>query len=266
MASVVDMSDVDHAGTGAARRRRERSHRAYLRYAQMSVARGRGRHLCLRLPGRRRQSRSVTWLPRGLLRLVIGSGGGARRGSTTPPSSPPTVLRARAEDEMVAKEQAELDQLVGDLAVKEGQLLAELAERDDAVRITRETWSSLSRVERTAVRLVHCQGEAPDVEGEERKRRRRRRRRTWLTTWQRWWHLSPCSCRSWSAAPHDVSSILSYVVREDRCWVLPEGVLWICWETTSGLFSYSASLGSTVDTCLASCLVYFYELPASGSR
>ena len=53
---------------------------------------------------------------------------------------------------MVAKEQAEMDQLVGDLAVKEGQLLAELQrERDDAVRITRETWSSLSRVERTAV-------------------------------------------------------------------------------------------------------------------
>ena len=53
---------------------------------------------------------------------------------------------------MVAKEQAELEQLVGDLAVKEGQLLAELRrDRDDAVRVTRETWSSLSRVERTAV-------------------------------------------------------------------------------------------------------------------
>ena len=34
----VDMPDVDHAGTGAARRRRERRHRAYLRYARMSVA------------------------------------------------------------------------------------------------------------------------------------------------------------------------------------------------------------------------------------
>ena len=53
---------------------------------------------------------------------------------------------------MVAKEQAELDQLVGDLAVKEGQLLAELQrERDDAVRISRENWSSLSRVEATVV-------------------------------------------------------------------------------------------------------------------
>ena len=38
MASVVDMPDVDHAGTGSARRRRERRHRAYLRYARMSVA------------------------------------------------------------------------------------------------------------------------------------------------------------------------------------------------------------------------------------
>ena len=38
-ASVVDMSDVDHAtGAGAARRRRERRLRAYLRYARMSVA------------------------------------------------------------------------------------------------------------------------------------------------------------------------------------------------------------------------------------
>ena len=38
MASVVDMPDVDHAGTGSPRRRRERRHRAYLRYARMSVA------------------------------------------------------------------------------------------------------------------------------------------------------------------------------------------------------------------------------------
>ena len=38
MASVVDMPDVDHAGTGSARRRRERRHRAYLRYSRMSVA------------------------------------------------------------------------------------------------------------------------------------------------------------------------------------------------------------------------------------
>ena len=61
-------------------------------------------------------------------------------------------LLARAEEEVVAKEQAALDQLVGDLAVKEGQLLAELRrDRDDVVRVTRETWSSLSRVERTAV-------------------------------------------------------------------------------------------------------------------
>ena len=56
-------------------------------------------------------------------------------------------LLARAEEEMVAKEQAELE-----LLVKEGQLLAELRrDRDDAVRVTRETWSSLSCVERTAV-------------------------------------------------------------------------------------------------------------------
>ena len=38
MASVIDTSDVDHAGTGAARRRREWRLRAYLRYARMSVA------------------------------------------------------------------------------------------------------------------------------------------------------------------------------------------------------------------------------------
>ena len=38
MASVVDMPDVDHAGSGSARRRRERRLRAYLRYARMSVA------------------------------------------------------------------------------------------------------------------------------------------------------------------------------------------------------------------------------------
>ena len=38
MASVVDMPDVDHAGTGAARRRRERRLRAWLRHERQSVA------------------------------------------------------------------------------------------------------------------------------------------------------------------------------------------------------------------------------------
>ena len=38
MASVVDMPDVDHAGSGAARRRRERRLRAWLRHERQSVA------------------------------------------------------------------------------------------------------------------------------------------------------------------------------------------------------------------------------------
>ena len=38
MASVVEMPDVDHAGTGAARRRRERRLRAWLRHERQSVA------------------------------------------------------------------------------------------------------------------------------------------------------------------------------------------------------------------------------------
>ena len=49
------------------------------------LLRGSGRHFCLRLPGRRRQSRSVTWLPR----LLRSSWRRWRRmtGSTTPPST-----------------------------------------------------------------------------------------------------------------------------------------------------------------------------------
>ena len=84
----------------------------------------------------------------------------------TPPSnsSSSRSLWARAEDEMVAKEQTELDQLVGDLAVEDGELLAELQrERDEAVRITRDRRC-----------LVHGQGEGHEVEREERKRRRKR--------------------------------------------------------------------------------------------
>ena len=79
MASVVDMPDVDHAGTGAARRRRERRHRAHLRYARMSVAKSLAEATHHSAPRRLktaraveeevheayvvpRQSRSVTWL------------------------------------------------------------------------------------------------------------------------------------------------------------------------------------------------------------
>ena len=64
----------------------------------------------------------------------------------TPPSNSSSSRSCGLAWRMVAKEQADLDELVGDLAVKEGQLLAELQrERGEAVRITRETWSSLSR-------------------------------------------------------------------------------------------------------------------------
>ena len=54
-------------------------------------------------------------------------------------------------EEVVAREQAELDQLEGDVALMEGQLLEELErDRDDAVRLT-QTWAALSRVEKAAV-------------------------------------------------------------------------------------------------------------------
>ena len=102
------------------------------------------------------------------------------------------VLRARAEDEMVAKEQTELDQLVGDLAVEDGELLAELQrERGEAVRITRDRRC-----------LVRGQGEGHEVEGEERKRRRKRvggrccLRRT-LDFWETTSGLFSCMVRQW---------------------------------------------------------------------
>ena len=72
-------------------------------------------------------------------------------GSTTPPSSTSSNSLSWPANRRRwwREEQAELDQLVGDLAVKERQLLAE--HRRDRDGVTLETWSSLSRVERTAV-------------------------------------------------------------------------------------------------------------------
>ena len=85
------------------------------------LLRGSGRHLCPRLPGRRRQSRAEA--PSLVVASVAEHDG---LDDATAQFLLQQVLRARAEDEMVAKEQAELDQMVGDLAVKEDQLLAEL--------------------------------------------------------------------------------------------------------------------------------------------
>ena len=49
-------------------------------------------------------------------------------------------------------------------------------------------------------------------------------------------------------------------------WVLPEVLLrGFFWEVATGLFSYSASLGSTVDTCMALLGVVLRSL-VSGSH
>ena len=172
MASVVDMPDVDHAGSGVVRRRREWRLRAYLRCAWMSVAMALAEATHHSAPRRLKTAKVVE-------EVEAHEQYNAPQGQEQPPpedagpqaavtvgyvaaEAPSLVaapvaeddglddatvqyllqqsLLARAEEEKVAKEQAALDQLVGDLAVKEGQLLAELqSDRGDAVRITGET-------------------------------------------------------------------------------------------------------------------------------
>ena len=152
---------------------------------------------------------------------------------------------------MVAKEQAELDQLVGDWAVKEGQLLAELrTDRDDAVRVTRETWSPLCSVERTAV-----------VWSRRRSRSGKRRRKKEKEEEEEDVDLlvSDCLLGQWIHAPRQSTEPLAaqcalvfflgvyffygplYLAATCSVLVCPEEYSTWFWEMTSGYVVFSAS-------------------------
>ena len=114
------------------------------------LLRGSGRRLCLRLSGRRRQSRSVTWLPLLGAPLLADSSAEAIDGSTLSFLLQRTLEVKRKEEEAV--EAAELVELEEKLAAAEGRLLEVLRrEREEATRVTRQTWSTLSRVDQLAV-------------------------------------------------------------------------------------------------------------------
>ena len=88
-------------------------------------------------------------------------------------------LLPRAEEEEKAREEAEVKELEDDVALKEGRLLVVLErDRTEAVRITRDTWTSLSSVEQAAVHWFLAKEKVKKRKEKRKKRRRRIRYRT----------------------------------------------------------------------------------------
>ena len=87
-------------------------------------------------------------------------------------------LQARAEEEEQAREEAEVKELEDDVALKEGRLLVLERDRTHAVRITRDTWTSLSSVEQAAVHWFLAKEKVKKRKEKRKKRRRRIRYRT----------------------------------------------------------------------------------------
>ena len=88
-------------------------------------------------------------------------------------------LLARAEEEEKAREEAEVKELEDDVALKEGRLLVVLErDRTEAVRISRDTWASLSSVEQAAVHWFLAKEKVKKRKEKRKKRRRRIRYRT----------------------------------------------------------------------------------------
>ena len=88
-------------------------------------------------------------------------------------------LLARAEEEEQAREEAEVKELEDHVAPKEGRLLVVLErDRTEAVRITRDTWTSLSTVEQAAVHLFLAKKKVKKRKEKRKRRRRRIRHRT----------------------------------------------------------------------------------------
>ena len=89
------------------------------------------------------------------------------------------ALEVKRKEEEEAVETAELAKLEEKVAAAERRLLVELQrDRDEGVRVTAQTWDSLSRVEQLAVRWYVARDEVRKKKGKRKKKRRRRTRRT----------------------------------------------------------------------------------------
>ena len=88
-------------------------------------------------------------------------------------------LAAQQQEEEEAKEQAAVAELEAQVAAAEDRLLVQLQrEREEGTRVTRQTWSTLSRVEQLAVHWFL----AREAVGKRKvKRKKKKRRRTWRT-------------------------------------------------------------------------------------
>ena len=88
-------------------------------------------------------------------------------------------LLARAQEEEEARELEEVKELEDDVALKDGRLLVVLErDRTEAVRITRDSWTSLSSVEQAAVHWFLAKEKMKKRKEKRKKRRRRIRYRT----------------------------------------------------------------------------------------
>ena len=204
------MPDVDHAGTGAARRRRERRHRVYLRHARMSVAMPLAEATHHSAPMRLKTARDVEEVE------AHEQYNAPRRQEQPPPGERPAPLSE------IAGPQAAVT--VGYVAAEAPSLVvAPVAEHDGlddaAVQYLLQQSSpgsrgggdggegaggagpagQSSRGRGTTRSISHERNgpRSPVWKGRRRKKKEERGGgRTWLTTGQRWWHVSLCSFRS----------------------------------------------------------------------
>ena len=89
------------------------------------------------------------------------------------------ALEVKRKEEEEAMETAEMAKLEEKVAVAESKLLLELQrERDEGVRVTPQTWDSLSRVDQLAVRWFVAKVAVRKKKEKRKKKRRRRTRRT----------------------------------------------------------------------------------------
>ena len=142
------------------------------------LLRGCGQHLCLRLPGRRRQSRSVTWAA-GAPSLTVVPVSDDRIDDAALQFLLQQSLLARAEEEEKAREEAEVKVMEEKVDKMMEQLAEKVPGRSRGVMgfVSRSTSRTLSV--RPCAFVAHSEG-SQEEEGE----------------------------GSWSAAPHDASSTL----------------------------------------------------------
>ena len=164
---------------------------------------------------------------------------------------PPTVSSGTREEEEKAREEA----VVKELEEKMAKMVQRLAEKvQEVARVTSTTPRPTSRT--SSVRPAPSSA-APRCSGRRRRGRRGRRGGGGGET--------GTGLGSWSAAPHDASSILSSVVCVSVSGCCLRCTFVVFWgRRLPDLLSYSASLGSTEDTRVALVGV-FLRPPVPGS-